>query len=471
MKKPENRVKNAFLNYWGIWILLAILIVFSAIKYIGDIRHTQEEGEVAEIAVPHTFGEPEYVGSKKCRDCHWREYDTWKGTLHSKFMQPAGERSVIGDFEINNKMTVDVTDKASNLANKEVTTTMYKKDGLFYINTIGPDWELHDYEISHVIGLGERQNYITKFPNGEIHVLPVEWNASSGKWVDNFGLKMHYPGEGNYWSDPGRIWQYKCGSCHVTGMEIKYNADRDSFNSTWLDIGIGCEACHGPGSNHVKAASVYFEGEKETIINPAKLPWRLRAMICGQCHNWGESTIDVSLYKDGFPTKYSYPFGYKVGKWLPTYFVEAKDEEKKHHQQYNEWKKSAHANAGVICTACHGVHQEGGHRTQFKSQTKSPADTLCTGCHKATERKAAHRIHTFGSCIACHMPQTTGHEHSHTFQFISPEESLRAGGIDKQTNSCSGCHYHKDDKLEGLIEFLDAIKKVDMPVPYGVHKY
>jgi hypothetical protein len=69
------------------------------------------------------------------------------------------------------------------------------------------------------------------------------------------------------------------------------------------------------------------------------------------------------------------------------------------------------------------------------------------------------------------MPKTKGHEHSHSFKFISPEESLRAGGIDKKMNSCSGCHYHAKDRLEGLVEFLDAIKREDMPVPFGVHQY
>jgi hypothetical protein len=68
------------------------------------------------------------------------------------------------------------------------------------------------------------------------------------------------------------------------------------------------------------------------------------------------------------------------------------------------------------------------------------------------------------------MPQTKGHERSHTFVFISPEESLRAGGVDKKPNSCSGCHHHKDSPLMGLVEFLDAVKKEDMPLPFSPHQ-
>jgi predicted CXXCH cytochrome family protein len=410
------------------------------------------------------------VGSQECKDCHWREHDSWKHTLHSKFVQEASEYTVIGDFERKNTLAVKVTKNSPQRAREEVTTKMYIKDGKYFVNTIGPDWEFHDYEISHVIGINREQSYITKFPNGALHVLPVEWEVDEKKWEGQYGLKKHYPGDGKYWSDPSRIWQFKCGSCHVTGMNINYNESSDSFNTTWADLGIGCEACHGPGSNHIRSAREFFEGEKETIVNPSKLPWKLRAMVCGQCHNWGSSTAEVTPHKEGFPKQYSFAYGYEVGKPLYLSYTEELDEEKKHHQQYNEWEKSAHSRAGIMCTTCHGVHQEGAHKNPNISQTKLPGDTLCTGCHTTLVRKAAHRIHTFGSCVACHMPKSKGHEHSHTFEFVSPEESLRAGGVDKKQNSCSGCHHHKDSPLTGLIEFLDTVKKEDMPVPFSVHQ-
>jgi predicted CXXCH cytochrome family protein len=451
--------------------MTAVILVLMVTAILSCTSHTENEGAVIETRKWPSFGKPEYVGSIKCKECHWREHDSWKHTLHSKFVQPIGEFAVVGNFQHNNKLTVKVTKNSPNLAREEITTTMFKKNGKYYVNTIGPDWKYHDYEITNVIGVNRKQNYITRFPNGELHVLPVEWQDEGKKWVDLNGLQRYYPGSGKYWSDPGRIWQFKCGSCHVTGMNINYDKASDSFDTTWVDLGIGCEACHGAGSNHILAAKTYLEQEQETIVNPAKLPWKLRAMVCGQCHNWGASTADISPTKEGFPKKYAFPYGYKVGKALHIYYEDEPDVEKKHHQQYTEWLQSPHSEAGIICLTCHGVHQEGAHRSPNKSQTKAPGNTLCTGCHKAEKQKAAHRIHTFGSCIACHMPKTKGHEHSHTFKFISPEESLRAGGVDKKQNSCSGCHHHKKDRLEGLVEFLDAVKKEDMPVPFGIHNY
>jgi len=472
-RRPKNRknqpkdIKTAFTSYWGIWVGLAVLFIFFAIRISGYTPYTDEETALPEPMKTPAFGEPEYVGSKRCKDCHWREYDTWKNTLHSKFMQLPNEYSVIGDFERNNKLTTKISNNAPQLAGEEVHTTMFKKNGRFYVNTIGPDWEAHNYEITNVIGIGRRQNYLTKFPNGELHVLPVEWDANIETWIDLNGLEKNFPGDGEYWSDLKSIWQFKCGGCHVTGIKANYDKINNVFDTAWVDSGIGCEACHGPGGNHVKAASKYFDYEKETIINPAKLPWRQRAMVCGQCHNWGASTTEIFPYAEGFPKHYSYSHGYLPGKALYLFYIEEPKEKKKHHQQYNEWKTSVHAKAGIMCTNCHSVHQ----KEDLKiAMTKLTSDSLCMDCHITLLRRAAHRIHTFGSCVACHMPRTMGHEHSHTFQFISPRLSIAAGGVEKQPNSCSNCHYHKDTPLESLAEFLDSAKISDMPRPFPVHQ-
>lgn len=449
-------------------VIPAFLCAFLFISASGCSQH--HEGAAMKPKKPVKMENAQYVGSEPCKNCHWREHDSWKHTLHSKFMQEANEFSVVGDFERNSTLTVKASGDLPNLANKEVTTTMFIREGKYYVNTIGPDSEPHDYEIRYVIGIDRVQNYLTKFPSGALHVLPVAWVVDEKKWKDVDGLEKHYPGGGKYWSDPGSIWQIKCGGCHVTGMKINYNDQDNTYETSWTDLGIGCEACHGPGSNHIIAAQEFFEDEQETIVNPSKLPWKLRASICGQCHNWGASKAEVSPAREGAPNKYAFPIDYKVGQPLYLFYEEELDEDKKHHQQYNEWQDSTHSAAGVMCTTCHAVHQEGMHRDPRKALTKYIADTLCTNCHFTVQRKAAHRIHTFGSCIACHMPKTNGNESSHTFKFVSPEESLRAGGVDKMPNSCSGCHHHKDSSLESLVEFLDAVKKADMPVPFSVHK-
>lgn len=463
--KPPLKKENSFFNYWGIWVVLAVLLVFIALGITGKESHVGEDAEAVAVLTPPVFGEPEYVGSLRCKDCHWREYDAWKSTLHSRFMQPAVEHAVLGDFKRGNELTVNAEDSAGSA----VTTRFFIKEGKYYANTIGAGGEYRDFEISYVIGIGRTQNYITVFPDGGMHILPAEWSLTDEKWRAYGRPAGHSEasGDGQFWSDPGNTWQVNCGGCHVTGIEINYDKAAGAFNTEWADLGIGCEACHGAGSNHVKAASVYFDYEKDTIVNPARLPWRLRAMVCGQCHNWGLSTAKVEPSGKGFPAQYGFPFGFKPGTPLYKYFTEKPGEERKHHQQYNEWETSQHAKAGIMCTNCHNVHPKD--ENVKTGMTKMTSDSLCMDCHKTLQRRSVHRIHTFGSCVACHMPATKGHEHNHTFDFISPAVSVKAGGVDKQPNACNSCHHHKDTPPENLVEFLDSVKMADMPRPYTVH--
>lgn len=461
------------MNFFLKRVTPAFFCVFIFLAVSGCAKHPEgERGMVSEQAL--VFDEPQYVGSEKCKDCHWREHDSWKHTLHSRFAQAPDDFTVAGDFTRNNKLSTKIPAEAPQLAGQTITTTMHmKEDGRYYVNTLGPDWRPHDYEVISVLGVNMRQNYLTRFPNGAIHVLPVEWNVKEKAWTDYYGLEKRYPGDGNYWSDPGRMWQFRCGGCHVTGLKINYDGDKDTFNTEWAELGIGCEACHGPANNHVKAAREYYEKEKETITNPSKLPWRLRAMVCGQCHSRGKSTAKISPRKEGFPEHYDFAYGYLPGKSLYLYsevsVIEKPSELRDVHQQYNEWEKSVHSERGIMCSSCHGVHQEGAHLSPNKSQTKLPADNLCKSCHTSVVRRGPHKIHTFGSCIDCHMPKLYGDLRNHKFEFVSPELSLQAGGVKYQPNSCSGCHHHKDTPLEDLVEFLDAAKKRDMPMPFSAH--
>ena len=426
------------------WIAVIAVFIMTLIVSIAVIACSSDEPETVntqelayfQSAGPTTYVGADYVGSEECADCHWDLYDSWRTTLHTKKIQVADETTVIGDFIINNELTVTVTANSPQLAGEVITTEMYMRDGKYYARTIGPDYEFHEYEISHVLGIAWKQRYVTIFPNGEMQVLPIQWNVSTKVWTDYHGLASRYPGKGDYWSDPGRIWQLKCGSCHVTGLEINYDLAMDTFDTTWADNGAACEACHGPGSNHVEAASEYFEYESETIVNPAKIPAQIGAMACGQCHNRGASIAEVSPYEEGFPTNYGFPYDFQPGEMLYLNYVEKPglwpdESAKKHHQQYIDWNNSEMVKSGVMCWDCHEVHSEG---ESNNKQTVLSGSSLCISCHSEPRETTGlggltHTIHDLGSCLSCHMPYTAktsvnGDIRSHTFNPIKPQATI-----------------------------------------------
>ena len=393
-----------------------------------------------------------YVSSKNCEICHKKIYQTWNSTLHRRKILPADETTVVGDFYRRNTFTVERD-------GKKYTSKMFKKGKEFFIETTGADGQLHTYKAEWVIGTTWKQRYVTLFPNGGMHILPIQWDISSERWSDYQGLKgANYDHPTNFWASKGRTWQDKCGSCHVTGLSYEYDAKNHTYkNTTWVDNGAGCEACHGPGSNHMAAPTE--EARRNTILNPANMPPFIGAQVCGQCHTRGYTW-------DG---KYEYPKGYIPGRQLFEFYQDKAGiwpggEARQHHQQYIDWMKSKHADVGVSCWTCHSVHDRG--KTE-RFALKKAGDALCMDCHKAstkTGQKTLHSIHDFGGCIGCHMPRTAassilGDISLHTFKVVHPATSIKAGGVEKQPNSCNLCHYHKKDPADKLQLVMDKMKE------------
>jgi len=377
-----------------------------------------------------------FVGSETCKTCHERTYLEWRTSLHSRMMRDAKREplSIIGDFR-----------QAPN------DVRPFTQNDIAY--TLGSQW---------------KQQYLKK-EGKDLIVLPSQYNLFTDEW------KSYYPDE-----LAKRNWYNECAGCHATGVDPK--------KKTFVEMGVACEACHGPGSNHVEAVPGY---EIPTIISGSRLTPRLAAQICGSCHTAGRD-------KTG---KYAYPVDYQTHKGeanIKLYFNEFSNgadadrkrfwpsgESRHSNQQYLDWKQSQHAKVGVTCITCHSVHSgkstlESIGEVQnplvvIRSKTRLFEDRLCKSCHTTPQYRSAHRIHSFGSCVACHMPRVAGigeagDAHSHTFRFMYPAASIKAGGIEKQPNACSHCHHHKNTPLEYLVGFLDAAKKSDMPLPFDVHR-
>ncbi|MEE9123025.1 MAG: multiheme c-type cytochrome [candidate division NC10 bacterium] len=373
-----------------------------------------------------------FVGSETCKKCHERTYLEWRTSLHSRMMRDAKADPFanIGDFETPS----------------DVRT--FAKEDVDY--TLGSQW---------------KQQYLKKEGDGFI-VLPAQYNVFTGEW------KAYYPDE-----PAKRDWFKECAGCHATGV--------DPEKKTFVEMGVSCESCHGPGSNHVEAVPGF---EIPTIIQAARLTPAAAAQICGSCHTRGRD-------KTG---NYAYPVQYQTHKGeanIRLYFDEVSPgadpdyfwpsgESRYSNQQYLDWKQSEHAKMGVVCVTCHSVHKSRPILTStgegfspldvITSKTRSFGDRLCKSCHTTPQHRSAHRIHTFGSCLACHMPWSAtigeaGDARSHTFRFMFPQASVKEGGTVKQPNACTSCHHHRDTPLEDLASFLEAAKKNDMPKPLTVH--
>ena len=379
------------------------------------------------VDVQAVLAEPkQYVGSEVCKTCHLEHYDAWKKTLHSRMLQSVdlNQDAIIVDLD-EQRIREDLAKRGDKL--KVAADQIFIPDPKTIKYTIGSQW---------------KQRYLFE-KDGDLFISPAQYNVDTDKFV-------------NYhehdWDK--RPWLKKCGGCHATGVDLE--------NKSFIEPGVGCEACHGKGSWHAALPSAKVYQKRETIINPAKLTMGVSVQICGSCHNRGKS---VHVKGSGWPV------GYEPGKSLTSFYrsvsyeggdvkkVYANEFAKGHHQQYLDWKQSKHADVGVTCTSCHYSHELG--ISPVRSQTYATGSKVCMECHVEMNQVGAHAIHSFGNCVGCHMPRIaksaeSGDIHSHVFIALLPKVTLENPKI---PNSCQTCHQHKDEDLEDLQRRYDELSR------------
>ncbi|HHH43504.1 MAG TPA: hypothetical protein ENK49_05140, partial [Gammaproteobacteria bacterium] len=192
-------------------------------------------------------GSAEFVGRPVCTACHTEQAVQWSGSNHDQAMQLATSHTVLGNFD------------NATFTNFGVTSSFFKKNGRFMVRTVGPDGKLKDYEIKYTFGVEPLQQYLVEFPGGRLQALSLAWDTRSKQQGGQRWFHL-YPDENIayddelHWTRPSQNWNSMCAECHSTNLEKNYDPVTRTFATSWSEIDVSCEACHGPGSNHVRWA-------------------------------------------------------------------------------------------------------------------------------------------------------------------------------------------------------------------------
>jgi len=355
-------------------------------------------------------------------------------------MAVASETTVLGDFN-DAEFTLH-----------GVTSRFYKRDGKFLVHTNGPGGVMGEHEITHTFGWFPLQQYLIPFPGGRMQVLPIAWDSRQNQWYRVPPEGPTDPDDWLYWTNAAQNWNGMCAQCHSTNLKKNYDPETDSYDTTWSDINVGCEACHGAGSRHVDWAQMSEMARPETqnydlVLQTSDISSRELVELCAPCHSRrGAIADDLHTNTDLLDT------------YLPSllteglYFADGQIQDEVY--VYGSFTQSKMYRHDVRCSDCHEVHS---------IKLIKEGNELCLQCHRAAQYDTGeHHFHkqagetgepiksaegevvfevgTGALCVQCHMPGRTymgvDYRPDHSFRIPDPALAASNGAPD----ACLRCH-------------------------------
>ncbi|RYH12074.1 tetratricopeptide repeat protein [Tropicimonas sp. IMCC6043] len=380
---------------------------------------------------------PDYVGTEACIACHEGEWEDWTGSHHDLAWTPPGEIT-LGDFD-------DVT-----FEHRGVTTRFTTEDGQPFIESDGPDGAITRWPVAGVIGITPLQQYFVETEPGRFQSFDIPWDTERDEWFHMYPDQDLPASDAFHWTGPYKTWNARCAECHSTDYRRNYDPITRRYSSTYSEIGVGCEACHGPGSAHLDWAGwdsppadwppagldafgltiSFAEGDTETEIQQ-----------CASCH------ARRGIMLEGSPLPGT-PFhdAYRLST-LRAPLYEADGQILDEVYVYGSFLQSKMYEKAVTCSDCHDVHS---------AKHMNDGNDICTTCHSlagnpdfptlrlADYDSQDHHFHepdTEGAqCVSCHMIERVymgvDGRRDHSFRIPRPDLTVATGA----PNACTDCH-------------------------------
>ncbi|WP_424360116.1 tetratricopeptide repeat protein [Methylocystis parvus] len=384
-----------------------------------------------------------FVGSAACASCHQSQHADWLHSQHRAAMQEPTEASVLGRFD------------GATFKKGGTETVFSRKDGRFLIRTEGPDGKQGDFPVRYVLGVAPLQQYLIELPGGRLQAFGIAWDSrpveeGGQRWFDLYPDRKLAAGDPLHWTGIDQNWNYQCAWCHSTNLRKNYDPASGVFATAFSEISVGCEACHGPASNHLAwaagprsapnrgfAVSLARGGAWQaeggaTAVRTGPPASDKEALVCAGCHarrqQFSDDPLAAARFYDAFR-----PMTLEAG----LYHVDGQQRDEVYN--FGSFMQSRMHGAGVTCADCHDPHS---------GKLRLAGNAVCAQCHSATAFDApAHHHHASGSagaqCVNCHMPTTTymgvDARHDHSFRIPRPDRTASLA----TPNACNKCHADK----------------------------
>lgn len=411
---PLRRVTTLAQRFWSVFAMLWLLTAVLAAGSSGALEY------------------PDYVGSTACAECHGDATADWTASDHAMAWTLPTPNTVLGDF--NN----------TSFEHGGRLTRFLRRGGRYLIETTGPDGLRRAYPVVGVAGVYPLQQYLLSPEPGRTQAYDIAWDVPGERWYPVFPDQVLVPAtDGMHWTGPYLSWEARCAECHATGYSRNYIPETNSYSPKIAEIGVGCEACHGPGAAHI----AWARSEDDAVSLPDMgLTVRLGAsqqaevMQCLTCHSRREAMMDGNPvpgmdYHDAFSmTLLREGVYYPDGSILDEVF------------EGGSFLQSKMFAAGMRCSTCHEPHS---------AKLRLEGNAVCAQCHSPAGNPdyptlalrdyddPAHHFHPPGSagaqCVDCHMIERVymGVDGRRDHSFRVPRPDLAGTG---SPNACTDCH-------------------------------
>ena len=404
---------------------------------------------------------PEATHSAECASCHSAQHSDWLLSHHQQAMATPTRQTVLAPFE---------GESFSHLGN---TTRFHRTNDQFMITTTDTDSGERTFPVSYVFGVYPLQQYLIPLSGGRLQAFTIAWDARPAaeqgqRWYHLSPDEAIAPDDPLHWTGLYQNWNNSCAECHSTNVEKNYQLLSDSYDTSFSEVSVGCEGCHGPAREHL----LWAQGDQSspppawpTDLNQ-RAAWQFtdgpiaqrassndndqQIMVCARCHSrrshLGDYEAGQALSQTHRLALIEAPLYYPDGQIRDEVFVHGSFIQSKMYQ------------AGVTCTDCHNPNT---------GRTYASDNGLCASCHLSQEFDTpAHHRHPQNSegaqCVNCHMPATVymgvDARRDHSMQIPRPDLSINTGSH----NACTQCHQEMSNNqaLEHLIEW-DQLRRDD----------
>lgn len=376
---------------------------------------------------PSTETAAQWVDEAQCGQCHQQQMKDWRDSHHHQAMRLPSDDTVRGDFSGDG---------------------FFRKDDGFWVG---------EHKVAYTFGWEPLQQYLLETEGGRLQAYGIAWDTRRQAWFDLYQDEDVDQAHRLHWRQPSQNANFMCVECHVSDFQRNYDAGQDRFDSDWRALGVGCQSCHGPASNHLEWTDDQDQrregrGFEQPLTDAARAS---QVETCARCHSrrspLGDGHAHGNRLRDDYRVTGLSEELYEVDGTIDAEVFE-----------YGAFAQSRMYAAGVVCSDCHNAHS---------GELRAPGNQVCTQCHNgegAPTRPAIradnlrpgdydspeHHHHADGSpgaqCQACHMPGKIymGNDRRHDHGFTSPDPAqARALGHD---DACLGCH--ADQEPQALIE-------------------